>query len=65
MQFVRRIQPLLSEKCLACHGHDESDIQGRLDMRSLAAMLKGDDPRSKETVLIQSDSLCFEERWAA
>jgi mono/diheme cytochrome c family protein len=41
--FVRRIQPLFSEKCLACHGNDESDIQGGLDMRSLATMLKGGD----------------------
>lgn len=39
--FVRRIQPLLSEKCLACHGNDETDIQGGLDMRSLATLLKG------------------------
>jgi mono/diheme cytochrome c family protein len=41
--LVRRIQPLFSEKCLACHGNDESDIQGGLDMRSLATMLKGGD----------------------
>jgi hypothetical protein len=41
--FVRRIEPLFSEKCLACHGNDESDLQGGLDMRSLAAMLKGGD----------------------
>jgi len=41
--FVRRIQPLLSEKCLACHGNDESDIQGGLDMRSLSTMLQGGD----------------------
>jgi mono/diheme cytochrome c family protein len=41
--FVRRIQPLFSEKCLACHGNDESDIQGGFDMRSLATMLQGGD----------------------
>ncbi len=41
--FVRRIQPLFHEKCLPCHGKDESDIQGGLDMRSLAALFKGGD----------------------
>lgn len=41
--FVRRIQPLLSEKCLACHGNDESDVQGGLDLRSLSSMSKGGD----------------------
>ena len=38
--FVRRIQPLLSEKCLACHGNDASEIQGGLDMRSRASLLR-------------------------
>ena len=41
--FVRRVRPLFSEKCLACHGNDESDLQGGLDMRSLSAMLRGGD----------------------
>ena len=41
--FVRRIQPLLHEKCLACHGNDPSDIQGGLDMRSMSTMLIGGD----------------------
>ncbi len=39
--FVRRIRPLIGEKCLACHGNDESDFQGGLDMRSLSAMIRG------------------------
>jgi hypothetical protein len=39
--FVRRIVPLLHEKCLACHGNDEAMVKGDLDMRSRAAMLKG------------------------
>lgn len=41
--FVRRIQPLLNEKCLACHGNDQSDLQGGLDLRSHTSMLKGGD----------------------
>jgi hypothetical protein len=39
--FVRRIVPLLHEKCLACHGNDEALVKGDLDIRSLAAVLKG------------------------
>ena len=41
--FVRRIAPLLAEKCLACHGKDEAKIKGGLDLRTLAATLKGGD----------------------
>ena len=39
--FVRRIAPLLHEKCLACHGKDESQIKGAFDLRTLASTLKG------------------------
>jgi Protein of unknown function (DUF1549)/Protein of unknown function (DUF1553)/Planctomycete cytochrome C len=41
--FVRRVAPLLAEKCLACHGQDEAKIKGGLDLRSLAATLQGGD----------------------
>ncbi|WP_414660576.1 PSD1 and planctomycete cytochrome C domain-containing protein [Horticoccus sp. 23ND18S-11] len=41
--FVRRIQPLLTDKCLACHGNDEAKIKGGLDLRTSAGMLAGGD----------------------
>ncbi len=41
--FVRRVQPLLNEKCLSCHGSNEADFQGGLDLRSLPSMLRGGD----------------------
>ncbi|MBA2115153.1 PSD1 and planctomycete cytochrome C domain-containing protein [Bremerella alba] len=41
--FVRRIAPLLAEKCLACHGQSLDEIEGGLDMRSLAALHLGGD----------------------
>ena len=53
--FVRRIQPLLSEKCLACHGNDESDLQGGLDMRSLSNLLQGGDHEQPAVVPGQPD----------
>jgi mono/diheme cytochrome c family protein len=47
--FVRRVQPLFAEKCLACHGN-EPKIKGGLDMRTLDAVLKGGD--SEQTSLV-------------
>lgn len=49
MLFVRRIQPLLADKCLPCHGgaagNDDSlksdGIKGQLDLRSLDGVMKG------------------------
>jgi len=41
--FVRRIAPLIAEKCVACHGRNEDEIEGGLDMRSLAALHQGGD----------------------
>ncbi len=39
--FVRRVFPMLQEKCLACHGKDDAKIKGDFDMRSPAAITKG------------------------
>ncbi|MEO6751632.1 MAG: c-type cytochrome domain-containing protein, partial [Chthoniobacteraceae bacterium] len=39
--FVRRLQPLFSERCLACHGKDEAKIKAGYDMRTAAAAFKG------------------------
>lgn len=41
--FVRRLVPLFHEKCLSCHGQDESKIKGGFDLRSLDSVLKGGD----------------------
>ncbi len=41
--FVRRIAPLIHEKCLACHGNDPDDIAGGLDMRSRGGLVAGGD----------------------
>lgn len=41
--FIRRVAPLLQEKCLSCHGNDPAKIRGGLDLRSLSAVLKGGD----------------------
>ncbi|MBL9211147.1 MAG: PSD1 domain-containing protein [Opitutaceae bacterium] len=41
--FVRRVWPLLQEKCLACPGKDEAKIKGGLDLRTLAETLAGGD----------------------
>ena len=41
--FVRRIQPLLQEKCVACHGGDLKDLQGGLSLLSRDALQSGGD----------------------
>lgn len=41
--FVRRVWPLLNERCLACHGAQDDDLQGGLDLRSLTAIESGGD----------------------
>jgi hypothetical protein len=41
--FTQRVWPLLSVKCLACHGNDEKKLHGGLDLRTRAGMLKGGD----------------------
>lgn len=39
--FVRRVQPLLQAKCLACHGKDEKKIESAYDMRTREVLFKG------------------------
>ncbi|KLU06738.1 hypothetical protein RISK_001222 [Rhodopirellula islandica] len=41
--FVRRVAPLLREKCLGCHGQDPDLIEGSLDLGSLAGLADGGD----------------------
>jgi len=41
--FVRRVWPLLKEKCLACHGDDEAKLKGGLDLRTHAELMLGGD----------------------
>jgi sugar lactone lactonase YvrE len=41
--FVRRIGPLLRQKCLGCHGSAPDEIEGSLDVRSIATLLTGGD----------------------
>jgi mono/diheme cytochrome c family protein len=41
--FVRRIAPLLQEKCIACHGGTADEIEGGLDLSSAAAVRRGGD----------------------
>lgn len=41
--FVRRVHPMLVQKCWACHGNDPQEIAGGLDLRSLATWQAGGD----------------------
>ncbi len=41
--FVRRIHPLLMAKCIACHGGDQNELQGGLDLTSRERLQAGGD----------------------
>jgi hypothetical protein len=41
--FVRRISPLLREKCLGCHGQDAELIEGSIDFRAIEPLTAGGD----------------------
>jgi mono/diheme cytochrome c family protein len=52
--FALHVQPLLAEKCLACHGSDPNEIEGGLDLRSREGLLVGGEAFASE-VLIAGD----------
>ena len=54
--FVRRVAPLLREKCLACHGDDPAKLKGGLDLRTRAEMLVGGDSTRPAVVPGQPDA---------
>jgi len=41
--FVKRVLPMMQDKCLSCHGRDEAKIKGGLDLRTLEETLFGGD----------------------
>ena len=53
--FVRRIVPLLREKCLACHGDDVEAREGGLDLRSLQTGARGGDSEEPGVVPMHPD----------
>ncbi len=57
--FVRRIKPLIQEKCIGCHGRDEEKIKGGLDLRTLAAAVEGGDSLKPSLVPGQPDASPF------
>ena len=52
--FALEILPLMQEKCFGCHGADEADLKGDLDLRTLAATLAGGE--SEEPALHPHDA---------
>ena len=48
--FVRRIQPLVAEKCIACHGKDSAKIKSDYDMRTRESFFRGGESGSVAVV---------------
>lgn len=53
--FVRRIQPLLQSKCIACHGAAGKKQQGNLDLRTHKSALAGGDSGEPAIVVGKPD----------
>jgi hypothetical protein len=51
--FVRRVMPLIREKCSACHGALSDKIEGSLNLLTLAGMTRGGDSGEAAIVLGQ------------
>lgn len=54
--FTLEVMPLLTQKCLACHGADEDDLKGEFDVRSLKAMLRGGESEDPGLVVGDAES---------
>ncbi len=50
--FALHVQPLLADKCLACHGADPDEIKGDLDLRSRQSLLHGGESFAEEVVIL-------------
>ncbi len=48
--FLQKVRPLLQDKCLGCHGDDEKNIEGELDMRTREGLLHGGESRKPALV---------------
>ncbi|MEQ1853150.1 MAG: PSD1 and planctomycete cytochrome C domain-containing protein, partial [Chthoniobacteraceae bacterium] len=48
--FVRRIEPLIQEKCIACHGKDREKIKSDYDMTTREAFFRGGESGSAAVV---------------
>jgi hypothetical protein len=51
-----RVQPLLKEKCLGCHGDDAEKIKGGYDMRSAESLFRGGDSGQSAVIAGQPDA---------
>ncbi|MFN3190921.1 MAG: PSD1 and planctomycete cytochrome C domain-containing protein [Aureliella sp.] len=48
--FALKLKSLFAEKCLACHGGNEEDIQGGFDLRTRESLLKGGDSFESDVI---------------
>ena len=48
--FALKVQPLLKDKCLGCHGGDSDDIKGEFSVLSREALLRGGE--SEEAAIV-------------
>ena len=49
-EFTLKVQPLLKDKCLGCHGGDPDDIKGEFSVLTREALLRGGE--SEEAAIV-------------
>ena len=49
--FALKVDPLLREKCLACHGNNPDELAGALDLRSRASLLRGGETHGRNALI--------------
>ncbi|MEM6469738.1 MAG: DUF1549 domain-containing protein, partial [Planctomycetota bacterium] len=50
--FALSVKPILTEKCIACHGADPEDIAGDFDLRTRESMMRGGYSFESDVVLL-------------
>ena len=55
--FAFKIEPLITSKCVACHGKNPDDIKGGLDLTSREATLRGGDSGSPAVSLTSTKGI--------
>jgi len=57
--FIRKVRPLLEQKCLGCHGATPDDIKGEYNMLTRAALIKGGESGESAVIVGKPEQSSF------
>ena len=58
--FALKIQPLLKDKCLGCHGGDADDVKGEFSVLNREALLRGGESEEAAIIPGNPDTGCLQ-----